>query len=297
MRKTIDISAAITAVEQHDEWSISFAQLAEQYLACPGDGNDASRLKRWTASFGHLSAWAITSTQIATAAKILVDGGMKPSSVNREISTLGSMYKWIISAKHCPRGFISPTIGVVRFKEAQRRVFLEDKVRESLRVLSLQYPDRRFGVFVHLLLDTGARRSEIEQRTWREIDLDRREIILHDSKTGVPRVLHFQQATADLIRKVAPHRPADAYAFPGRHGEWKDYRKAWGNLTTLVGQEGLHLHDLRHDAARRMLNAGNGLAVVASALGHGVKVLEARYGHLATTDQRRAVESSWGAAA
>ena len=296
MRKTVDLSAALTATEIHDTWVLSFAELARHYLNVSKDGNDAHRLKRWVAAFGHLSAWDVTSVQLATAAKMMVDGGLQVSTANRALSTIGSMYKWIIEEKHCPKGFVSPTIGIERFKEPQRRVFIEDDVRDSLRTLSLSWgADPRFGLFINLILDTGARRSEIEQRLWRDIDLERGEIILHDSKTGVPRVLHFSKATADLIRKVAPHRPADAFAFPGRCGGCVDYRKAWAHLSKLVGQEDLHLHDLRHDAARRMLKAGNGLAVVASALGHGVKVLEARYGHLATADQRRAVESAWAA--
>jgi integrase len=47
---------------------------------------------------------------------------------------------------------------------------------DALRSRSLGFRDRRFGVFVALLIDTGARKSELLERRWLEINLQRGQI-------------------------------------------------------------------------------------------------------------------------
>lgn len=52
----------------------------------------------------------------------MIDGGYKPSAVNRDLSALGSAYRWAISKRRSPRGFRSPTLEVPRKEETIRRV-------------------------------------------------------------------------------------------------------------------------------------------------------------------------------
>ena len=68
------------------------------------------------------------------------------------------------------------------------------------------------------------------------MDLDKRQIELKTSKNGKPRVLHFTEATAALIRRFAPVRPKDHLVFPGSVPSVpKDYRASW---RVLVGRQG-----------------------------------------------------------
>lgn len=300
MRKTFDLKTAIGAVETPEVQQLTFRELLEGWCAAHTDPNDPLRIRKWVHAMGDRSAWDITSADLATAALAMQQSGRyKNSSVNRDVATIGSAYKWAITRRIAPVGFVSPSLGVRRFDEAEsiRRVFIEPDQLARLRSLAVASSDRRFGMFVALLIDTGARKGELLERTWSDVDLARGEILLHTSKTGKPRILHFREETAALIRRICPSRPDTSLLFPGRDPAFPiDYKKRWARLTADVGLPGLHMHDLRHDAARRLLVAGVPLATAAAVMGHGVDMLTRRYGHLSVDDARSAVHKAWSMA-
>jgi integrase len=209
VRRPIDLAAALASVEEQPAQELTLAELVRAYSLTALDGTDV-RLRKWVAAFGTQSAWAITSEQLETAAHAMLEHGYKPSASNRDLSSLGSVYRWAKAKRLAPRGFRSPTLGVARFEEAIRRVEISTDQLDDLRSRALAFRDRRFGVFVCLLIDTGARKSELLERRWKDIDLERREILCATTKTGVPRVLHFQAQTQELIRRVYPKRSEDA---------------------------------------------------------------------------------------
>ena len=244
----VNLAAAMAAIEEPVARSLNLSELVQAHALVTLDGSD-TRLRKWVAAFGATSAWDVSSEQLEAAAQALLQHGYKPSAVNRDLSALGSAYRWAKAKRLSPRGFRSPTLGVARFEEAIRRVEVSPAQIEALRVRSLAFQDRRFGVFVALLIDTGARKSEILDRRWKDFDVDRGEITCETTKTGVPRVLHFRDGTAALLRRVFPKRAPEALPFEGRvPGQPISFRKAWITAVAEVGLPDLHMHDVRHAA-------------------------------------------------
>lgn len=293
MRKSIDLAAALAASEHHEAQQLTLSELVRAWSTVALDGSDL-RLRKWLAALGHRSAWDIQSSDFITCAQAMVQQGYKPSSSNRDLSALGSAYRWAINRRLSPRGFRSPTLDVPRMEEGIRRVFVTDEELETLRARAIGFRDRRFGVFVALLIDTGARKSELLLRRWGEVDLDRREILCPTTKTGVPRVLHFGPEVHDLMCRVFPRRDESALVFEGRMpGLPIDFKKAWSTCVTDIGRAGLRIHDIRHVVAARLLRSGATLGVAAQVMGHSPQVLARRYGHLETAVLRQAQERSW----
>lgn len=162
-KRSVDLAAAVRSVADHEPQALTLEELLHAYDVqhCAAE---SFRLSKWLPAFGHMSAWEITSDQLSAATQAMVDAGYRPASPNRDLSALGSVYRWAIQRRLAPRGFRSPTIGAKRFKEDIRRVYVSDEEVEALRRLSLAYKDRRFGLFVALLLDSGARKSEVYER-------------------------------------------------------------------------------------------------------------------------------------
>ena len=301
--KCFDLKAAIeqhaVTREERIVTDLTFAELAKAWIAAhPNDAKSYDRLQKWLPLYGPRNAWEIETDELRNAMEAMRAGGYADSTINRDISSLGSLYKWALAERMTPKNFRSPTLGIKRYHEVPRVVEIKADERERMLALS-KGMGKRFAIFVHLLGDTGARKSELLERTWGEIDLDRREILLKTSKTGKPRILFFSEETANLIRRYAPtSRPADELAFPGRvKTNPIEFRKSWLRLCKLAGVDGLHQHDVRHDVARRLLVGGISLPVAASMMGHGPGVLAARYGHLSISDHRKAAESIFRAAA
>jgi len=293
-KPAIDLAAAVLAANSSDSHKeLTLSEVVRAYSVSHCDESDL-RLRKWLPAFGDQSAWAITSDALEAAALALREHGYAPASVNRDLSSLGSVYKWAKSKRLTPRGFRSPTLSIRRFEEPIRRVHIDPADLDRLRDASRAYSDPRFGAFVALLIDTGARKSEILERRWAEVDLDRREILAPTTKNGTPRILFFSVETEKLLTRLYPKRPATSMLFEGQVlGQPVDYRRAWSIVTREAKLNGLHMHDVRHAAAANLLKAGVTLGVAAQVLGHDPAVLARRYGHLETAALRDAQEQAW----
>lgn len=295
MRKTLDLAAAMNNVVSIAAQALTFEELSEAFCAERCDASD-SRLRKFKPVFGHLDAWSITSEQLVTVHQALIEGGYKPSTANRDLSTIGSMYKWAITKRITPRGFKSPSLGVRRAAEGIRRVEVKAETLTALRSRAQAHPDRRFGLFVALLIDTGARKSELLERTWGEVDQDNEHIVAPTTKNGMPRVLFYSKITSALLKRIKPTNvDLKLLIFAGRYGNPVNYRTSWRTLTKAVGVPDLHMHDVRHAAAARLLRSGVTLGIAAQVLGHDAAVLARRYGHLETASLRNAQEQAWAA--
>ncbi|GMU50619.1 MAG: hypothetical protein AMXMBFR31_28450 [Candidatus Desulfobacillus denitrificans] len=294
MRPRINLRQAMAHVSEKIATEMTFAELAKAYCAVQFDGADL-RLRKWIEAFGQESAWTITTRQLAVAAEAMLQSGLyQASTINRDTSTIGTVYRWAQRRHLAPTGFVSPTIGLQRYEEAIRRVHISDTEITALLEGAMAFKDRRFAAFVRLALETGARRGELRERRWADVDLDKRSIAVEDTKTGRPRTLFFSEASAELIRRVWPKRPAEQLLFEGRIKDRPiNYRRPWQELTQAIGRPDLHLHDLRHHRAAALLKNGTTLAVAAQVLGHSSLILQRRYGHLETATLRAATEASW----
>lgn len=293
MRKPLDLGAAVRGMAVHEPAELTLSELVRACALARLDGCE-QRLRKWTDAFGRESAWALTAEQLEVAAHAMLEAGYKPATVNRDLSMLGTIYRWARTRRLTPRGFRSPTLGVRRFAEDIRRVEVTREELDALRARALAYRDRRFGVFVALLIDTGARKSELLERRWAEVDLSGGQIMCPTTKTGVPRILHFRPETAALIERICRNRRPDALVFEGQvPGEPISYRAAWRRIVADIGRPDLHMHDVRHACAASLLRAGVTLGVAAQVLGHDPAVLARRYGHLEVGALRRAQEQSW----
>jgi site-specific recombinase XerD len=296
MNRKVDLKAALAAVADHQATEMTLAELILAWTAAHPDGS-TSRLSKWQDAFATTSAWDLTTEQLTACAHALIQGGYAPGSVNRDLSSLGSAYRWAQRHRLNPRGFRSPTLGVERYEEPIRRVELDSNQVQRLLNRSFAFRDRRFAAFVHLLVDTGARKSELLERTWSQVDLQAGTIICPTTKTDRPRILHFRPETGELMRRIWKSTPSEQLLFaakaPGMH---LIYRTQWACLTKDVGLPDLHMHDLRHVAAASLLRAGVTLAVASQVLGHSSLVLQRRYGHLETGALRAAQEQRWQAA-
>jgi integrase len=282
-KRNVNLAAAYDADDDGDGQEMTFAVLARAFAAVSSNRDEANRLEPWSRQLGERSAWSITTHGLARGIEKMHEAGYSAGYCNRVASTIGSMYRWAHKKRLCPRGFRSPTLGLKRYEELPRRVTFDPELIERLRARAQAVRDRRFGALISALIDSGARKSEILQRCWADIDLDAGVITLppDSSKTGVGRPLFLSKATCDLFRRVWPNRPAQERPFQSRRGQGAvDFKKSLHAIGVEVGLPGIRFHDLRHHAAATLLKRGVGVGVAAQVLGHGVDVLTKRYGHL-----------------
>lgn len=133
---------------------------------------------------------------------------------------------------------------------------------------------------VILLLDTGARYSEIANIRWRRIDLAERTINLWRSKVENETVLYM----TDRVFEVLSRRYANdtsQYVFSNKDGDARGY--CTQSIRKAIARSGLkncRVHTLRHTHASRLIQNGMSVYEVREILGHSDIKTTMRYAHL-----------------
>lgn len=262
--------------------------------------NDRLHLNRHVIPLiGALKVQAVTSADIAklqadiaegkTAAMVKtkkrgvarVRGGKRSAAVS--VVCVQAMFNWAIKRKLATH---NPAKGVERYEsEAKERYLSSDEIADLLRTLSKLQDEgdlsRELATAVRLLLLTGARKSEISDLRWDEIDLDRGLITLGAlrSKTGRKRIV-LSTAAVDDLKALGPKKLG--FVFPAQRGDGptRALQDAWEMIRVEAGIEDVRLHDLRHTFASIAAADGQSLYLIGKALGHAQSRTTERYAHL-----------------
>jgi integrase len=249
--------------------------------------------------------------------------GIKPSTLNRNWARLRAALRkaveWGVYSGPVPVvkplaagdkrvRFLSPDergrlFKALEAREAERRAKRErmrawQRARGKHELPSHPVPGFTDHLFplVRLLLGTGLRRSEALTLTWLDVDFDRRFVGIRGevAKDKEFRAVPLTDDALDALKlwhAQAQKKEAEDWVFPGVQGERiKRVDTAWSEVLGSANVDNFRLHDLRHDYASRLVQAGVGLYEVSKLLGHADIEMSQRYAHLARDHLRNAVE-------
>lgn len=141
---------------------------------------------------------------------------------------------------------------------------------------------------VILLLDTGARYSEIANIEWRQVGLEDRTIHLWRPKVQNESVLYMTDRTARVLQRRFGDRRGSVYVFQNKRGGKRGYASiAIRRAIRRAKLEDCCIHTLRHTHASRLIQNGMSLYEVKEVLGHSDIKTTMRYAHL----ERREISS------
>jgi integrase len=239
----------------------------------------------------------LTASRIASYRDKLLGEGLAPATVNRYLAIIVALLNRCMSDWGWLRAV--PTVKLLKLNNARHRWL--NSVEEA-RLLA-QCPSHLADLVV-FLVETGARLSEALRLTWAEVDLDRKPrglVKFMQTKSGKPRGVPLSNRARDLLLRVREgqkglsiHKPDHGrvflYAGKGRAGKgvafstFRSYRNphgAWATAVRRAGLGDLHLHDLRHTFASRLVMRGVPIMAVSKLLGHAGLAMTMRYAHLA----------------
>ena len=214
-----------------------------------------------------------------------------PASVARHMAALSHAYT--IAIKEW--GWIddNPLRKVQKPKEPRGRVrFLSDEEREKLLESCKNSEEPFLYPIVVIALSTGARKSEILNLTWADVDLQRKVAVLQQTKNDERRALPLAGEALECVKGLAGMRRIDTrLLFPDGSGKKPIIIRApWHKALKQAGIEDFRFHDLRHSAASYLAMSGASLAEIAEVLGHKTLEMVKRYSHLSEQHTASVVE-------
>lgn len=199
-----------------------------------------------------------------------------PSSIRRELAILAHCLE--VARREWGLGLTVNPMAELRLPSAapnrERRVTPEEVQRLALALRKCR--NKLLVSVVNLAIHTGMRRSELLGLTWRNVDLKRGLAFLPDTKNGHSRHVPLSPAAREVLTELDQGGPADRVLPMSANA----VRLSWERLKRRAKVEGLHFHDLRHEAISRFFEAGLSVPEVSLISGHRDPRMLLRYTHL-----------------
>lgn len=261
----------------------------------------------WADQFGDRELTAITADAVDAALVRLAERGrlkptrgqetrragkpLAPSSINRYISQLGSVYKFARRLRLIPRTFVFPTANIEKHPEPSdpERYLRPEEVERILKVVRVM--DAKWGRLTALIViayHTGLRKSNILNLKWADVDLVAGTATVTRTKNGEPIVAALSKRAVAELQKL-PGKQPDAFICAGRTGQPMQFRSLWVRVTEAAGLPGRNFHQLRHGCGHALATAGVNQAQIMAVMGHKTLTASARYMHHNTRDKAQIV--------
>lgn len=227
-------------------------------------------------------------------------------TVNKYMRILSSA--WGAAAKDgLSRENIFSRVGLVKESKQERRAFTVTEFKTILEACDDEWRGLiLFGFY------TGQRLSDIARLTWRQVDIDAKEIRFTTSKTSRPMKIPMHPVLLSYCMTIPSADDPDAALFPeaNRNVEVNQstlsrqfheilasvglvqkttHRKKGTGRDTKRTSGGLSFHCLRHTATSLLKNAGVSDVVAREIIGHDSEAVSRVYTHIETDTLRDAV--------
>ena len=215
---------------------------------------------------------AITSKDIA-GYKVERQKEVTPASVRRKLNLLSSLFEtakneWgIIGLNNPVKAVKRPSDSTAR----DRR--LTPLEREQLLSESRKIGNQQLYLAIQIALNTGMRKGEILKLKWEDIDFDRNQITVRDTKNGSNRVIVLSRCLREQLQSK-PKKLGMIFMITA-----SGLQQAFRKLITKLQIRNLRFHDLRHEAISSFFELGLSVPEVQLMSGHRTLDQLMRYSH------------------
>lgn len=254
---------------------------------------DVQLFRRIRDVFGSKRLNEITRHQIQDFHSSVKVEGLSPASADHHLKlirhSLNLAVEWEMLDKN-------PAAGIKQFNADNKveHYLDDDELQRLVSVLRANDPPMVCQVAL-FLLSTGARLSEALNADWVHIDRVSRvwRIPATNSKSKRIRAIPLNDHAIEVLDRLGTEGKSAHLFINLKTGErLTAVNKVWGRLRVKAGLKHLRLHDLRHQFASFLVNAGHTIYEVQKILGHSDTKVTERYAHLSLKTLQGAANSA-----
>jgi len=256
-------------------------------------GRDVQLFRRIDEVFGSKRLNEITRQQIQKFHGQVKEGGLSAASADHHLKLIRHSLNLAVEWKMVDK---NPAAGIKQFNEDNKvEHYLDDEELQRLvSVLRANDPPMVCQVAL-FLLSTGARLSEALNADWAHIDRVSRvwRIPATNSKSKRVRAIPLNDHAIEVLDRLGTEGKSE-HLFTSKmtKGRLTAVNKVWVRLREKAKLPHLRLHDLRHQFASFLVNAGHTIYEVQKILGHSDTKVTERYAHLSLKTLQGAANSA-----
>lgn len=217
-------------------------------------------------------------------------------TINRALVLLRYGFELAIRWKE-PGVEVNPVKEIKNIKDDNKlERYLCNKQAEVLMQAVAQSSNPMLEHIVLFLIYTGARKNEVLQACWQDVDWQKSSWRIPKTKSGKVRHVPLSRGALELLKKLQNQIKLDhmgkhaIFANPETGKPFISFFYSWNNARVRAGMPEFRIHDLRHSFASYLVNAGRSLYEVQELLGHSDIKTTSRYAHLSRERLAQAVE-------
>ena len=240
--------------------------------------NFRSYLKNLMPFFGDTRLMQVTSKTISGYKAKRYSDGLKPASINRELSMLSKAFNLAVREWEWLKENPVSKVGLDKENNERDRWLTDDEEKDLIKELPQWLKE-----IVVFDLNTGLRQDELLSLTWDRVDLLRRVIVIQETKNGKPRTIPLIQPVLDILtEKSKVINLKTGLVFTNRMGRKinpRRLREVFNSVLERVGIKDFRFHDLRHTFATKLVQRGVDIYKISKLLGHLSITMTQRYAH------------------
>ena len=248
---------------------------------------------------GHLHLDQISAKHIQEIVMARKKAGAAAGTINRTIVLMRAIFAYAlrIDTPGVKKNVAKDVETVPNHSKKER--FLQDHELAPLRD-ALEVSENPMLKYIVLgLIVTGARKREILDAKWEDLNFTSGKWKIPNTKNGEPRELPINEGFRIVLAKLKYEQPGlteNPYVFPNpKTGmPFISIYYSWDTARRQAGLHDLRMHDLRHSFASFLINGGRTLYEVQHLLGHKSSRMTQRYAHLTDKTLREASNSIIG---
>lgn len=158
----------------------------------------------------------------------------------------------------------NPTTGIKKFKEKSRDRYIKpDEIPLFMKALEME-ENKVAQDFFYIALFTGARKTNILQMRWEQVDWHNKTWRIPDSKNGEPITIPLSSKAEKILERRLKDSHGNPWVFPSKtskEGYLNDPKKAWHRLrkraTMELWKQNATINAIIEDVEKRLLNSDN----------------------------------------
>ncbi len=191
---------------------------------------------------------------------------------------------------------LNPAIGIKRNKEKSRDRFIQgDELPRFFEAVAKE-ENEAIRDYVLISLLTGARRANVLAMRWQDINFERAEWRIEETKNGTPQTVALSPEAVEILLNRKPS-DNEVFVFPGsgKAGHLMEPKKGWKRILERAGIDNLRIHDLRRTLGSWQAKTGASLAIIGKSLNHKNQNTTAIYARLDLDPVRDSVNKATSA--
>lgn len=243
----------------------------------------------------------MTSIKPPVVAQFVLDmreQGLAPGTCNRALVLL--RYGFALAIRWGLYGrSVNPMQEVRNLRDDNKRErFLTDSELQRLLTSVSESDNKSLMSIVLFLIYTGARKREVLNARWEDVDWGNKSWRIPVTKSGKVRHVPLSNGAQALLRshqaaqndQLGGNTTPFIFVNPATLAPFVTVYYSWDTARKQAGLPELRMHDLRHSFASFLVNAGRSLYEVQELLGHADIRTTSRYAHLSRERLNAAVE-------